>query len=52
MSGRPVLLFTVPELVGTNVDSLCNTLTFPAVVAGALLVLFGFGRLVVANATQ
>ncbi|MFD0253649.1 hypothetical protein ACFVGX_22345 [Streptomyces sp. NPDC127113] len=36
----------------TNVDSLCNTLAFPAVVAGALLVLFGFGRLVVTNTAK
>lgn len=31
--------------IWTNVDSLCDHLAFPAVVAGTLLVLFGFGRL-------
>ncbi|NGO40649.1 hypothetical protein [Streptomyces ureilyticus] len=35
-----------------NVDSLCNHLAVPAVVAGTLLVLFGFGRLAVTNATK
>ncbi|WP_331718750.1 hypothetical protein [Streptomyces sp. NBC_00212] len=30
--------------IGENVDALCNHLAFPAIVAGALLVLFGFGR--------
>ncbi|KUF17357.1 hypothetical protein [Streptomyces silvensis] len=32
--------------IGTNADSLCNTLALPAILAGALLVLFGPGRLV------
>ncbi|MEW1632238.1 hypothetical protein AB0387_33565 [Streptomyces sp. NPDC089173] len=35
----------------TNVDSLCNTLAFPAVFAGTLLIMFGVGRLAVTNAT-
>lgn len=33
--------------IWTNVDSLCNHLAFPAVIAGTLFVLFGFGRLAV-----
>ncbi|ORT54652.1 hypothetical protein [Streptomyces sp. CB03238] len=35
--------------IWTNVDSLCNHLAFPAVIAGTLLVLYGFVRLAVTN---
>lgn len=37
--------------IWTNVDSLCNHLAFPALVAGTLLILFGGARLAVTNAT-
>ncbi|MBX7471228.1 hypothetical protein K1Y80_34790 [Streptomyces sp. MAG02] len=37
--------------IWTNVDSLCNTLAYPAIVAGTLLILFGVVRLAVTNAT-
>lgn len=36
--------------IWTNVDSLCNHLAFPAVIAGALLALYGVARLTVSNA--
>ncbi|MBD0844240.1 hypothetical protein [Streptomyces sp. TRM68416] len=36
--------------IWTNVDSLCNHLAFPAVIAGTLLVLYGVARLAVPNA--
>ncbi|WP_327332961.1 hypothetical protein [Streptomyces anulatus] len=35
--------------IGESFDAVCNTLAFPAVVAGTLLVLFGFGRLAITN---
>ncbi|MEV6147055.1 hypothetical protein [Streptomyces sp. NPDC051992] len=38
--------------IAQNVDSLCNHLAFPAVVAGTLLVLFGFVRLAITNNTN
>ncbi|MEW1926403.1 hypothetical protein [Streptomyces sp. NPDC088360] len=38
--------------IWSNVDSLCTHLAFPAVLAGALLVLFGFGRLTLTRVTK
>ncbi|MFF4173685.1 hypothetical protein [Streptomyces sp. NPDC001744] len=37
--------------IWTNVDSLCNHLAFPALVAGTLLIMFGVCRLAITNAT-
>ncbi|WP_455355907.1 hypothetical protein [Streptomyces sp. SYSU K217416] len=36
--------------IGEDFDAICNHLAFPAIVAGTLLVLFGFVRLAVTNA--